>query len=253
MLLTSYRLGLPLTLALLAPACAGDDTSTSATSAGTGSTATTAATAASSDATTGTSAETSAGTSTATTDATTTGSTTGTSAATTGTSTSGTTGAEICHFGGTGESGGSQSPWLEVYHGGMPLQDGLVFGLSCGFQGFYMFELDPYFGGFDLDDEFVSFAVTMDVEGYNLNPDGHFYSIADLTLYIGCDIFDGQSYFLPILPPDGIPDLLVLDGLPATVSVALHPDGGGDDVVVAAAVTLKVAPDDSWQICGYMP
>lgn len=178
-----------------------------------------------------------------------------TSAATATTSTSAaTTGSEICHIGGTGESGGAPGPWLELLHHDLPVIDGLVLSIECGFQGYYMLALVPYFGGFNPDGVFVSLSVVMDVPGHNTNPDGHFFSDDDLQFYIGCAIPDGSDpCIIAILPPDDITDVTTLNGLTGTLSVTLHPDGGGPDVQVGADVLIASIPDASWRFCGGVP
>ncbi|MEZ4453592.1 MAG: hypothetical protein R3B09_29320 [Nannocystaceae bacterium] len=237
---------------LCAPlACAGDDSSdTSASSTST-------STSASTDATT-TGEDTTAATGTATTMTTTTDATSTTMSTSSTTSTTSTTsestststgGLELCHFGSTGDSGGSQSPWLEVYNHGIEVADGETVSLECGLQGLFMFALTPYFAGYTPDDEFADFTVVMDVEGYNLNPDGHFYSFDHVSFYMGCEQSDGGvGYIIPVIPPDTIADPSVLDGLPASITVTLHPDVG-DDVTIAAMVTLAAKADSDWEFC----
>lgn len=176
-----------------------------------------------------------------------------TGAATTAT-TDATTGPAICHIGGTGESGGAPGPWLELLHHDLPVVDGVTLSIECGFQGYYMLALIPYFGGFTPDDVFVSLSVVMDVPGHNTNPDGHFFSDDDLQFYIGCALPDGNDpCIIAILPPDDVTDITTLDGLTGAVSVTLHPDGGGPDVQVGADVLIASIPDASWRFCGGVP
>jgi hypothetical protein len=244
------------TLLALAPllvlgGCAGDNgtasesASTGSTSTGGGSTSESSTTEATTDAT----ATSTSGGETTTTDPTT---TTDATTTTTSTSTS-TTGFEVCHFGGTGESGGSVDPWLEVTYKGELLSDGITLDLECGLQGLFMLELVPYFGGFELDDETVLFDVVVDIDGFNDNPDGHFYSVEGLPFYVGCDVFDGGvAYVLPIIPPDIIDDLVALDGAQGEVTVTMYPDGG-DPVTVMNTVKVGAVADEMWEFCGYMP
>jgi hypothetical protein len=230
----------PRALIALAPlvlllACQGDD---SATTQGTAGTATsTSSTAAQTTATTEDSA-------TQTTDGTATAATTTTTSETTTT-----TGEELCHYGSSGDSGGSAAPWLEVEHKGAPVLDGSVLDLECGLQGLFMFELIPYFGGFEPDGEIVTLSIVVDVDGHNINPEGHFYSAADFNFYIGCDVFDGGiAYILPIIPPDALDDLTQLDGLEADIAVTLHPKDAAP-VVVQATAKLRVQPQEGWDFC----
>ena len=151
----------------------------------------------------------------------------------TGTSASSTGGEAYCGF-----DEGAMSPFLELtVLGGGALTDGATWPLECGGQGLWMFGLYPLVGGWDPMATNITFTLSVDVEGYNINPEGHFFSGQD-GYYIGCEILDGGvTGVVPVLPPDGIADLSVLDGLPATVHVEL--DGGGTPLTVDAAVTLS--------------
>jgi len=240
---------------LTLPACAGDDGPGSAgevtSSGGTSQTATvsTSAPSSSSEGPTGSSA------SMTMTEGTTTITATTTSTDPTATETgSTTTGLEICHFGGTGESGGSRDPWLELTHKGVAVEDGVAVGLECGLQGLFMLEFVPYFGGFELEDEYVSLSMTVDVDGYNVNPDGHFYSAEELSFYVGCEVFDGGiSYIIPVIPSDTIDDLAALDGAAGQISMTMTPDGGGAPVTVESTFTIAAQVDEMWEFCGYAP
>jgi len=233
--------------------CAGDssasvgETMTSGASAGTTEDSSTGSTSTASQTSEGTGESSGAGTD-GTTSA---GTSAGTSPPTTGTTTSG---LEICHFGTTGGSGGSSDPWLEVAHHGTIVEDGIMLDLECGVQGLFMLELIPTFGGFEPDDLTVAIDMTVDVDGFNLNPDGHFYTIEELPFYIGCDVFDGGvGYILPVIPPDTIEDITELHGAEGQLSVTLYPDGGGDPVTVDSTFTINVEVDEMWEFCGYAP
>lgn len=224
--------------------CAGDDVGT-ATQGSSGSTSS--ASAATDDAT----SEGTSGAETGSTGASTSASSTTTTGATTTETSGSTTGEELCHFGSTGDSGGSVEPWLELTHKGEQLSDGATVGLECGLQGLFMLELVPYFGGFEPAGESVIFDIVVDVDGFNENPDGHFYSTEDYYFYVGCESFDGGvGYILAIIPPDTIPDLAVLDGAAAEVTVTMHPDGA-EPVVVSHTVTLSAAADENWEFCEF--
>ena len=123
---------------------------------------------------------------------------------------------------------------------GNPLTAGSTLPLECGGQGLFMFGLYPSFGGF---------TPAADVDGYNTNPDGHFFSADPSSYYVGCEPLDGGvSGVVPIFPLDSLTDLGVLDGLPAALHVVLHtPDG---DLVRDLAVTLSVVEDNTWSFCG---
>lgn len=231
--------------------CAGDDSATTAetmTSGAVTSAATTEDSTGSTAASTSSSSATSEGTGEST------ESTEGTTTAETTTTEGTTTGLELCHFGTTGGSGGSTDPWLELDHHGTPVEDGVTLGLECGLQGLFMLELVPTFGGFEPDDEYVSIGMTVDVDGFNVNPDGHFYSVDELSFYIGCDVFDGGvSYILAVIPPDTIEDLAELHGAEGQLSVTLYPDGGGDPVTLDRTFTINAEVDEMWEFCGYAP
>lgn len=156
-------------------------------------------------------------------------------APTTGPGTSATTGSgeQYC-----GINVDAKEPYLQLgVFGGETLADGVVWAIECGGQGSWMFGLYPSFGGWDPMSTSVSFSVTVDVAGFNNNPEGHFFS-GGVGYYVGCEILDGGvTGVIPVLPGDEIADLSVLDGLPATVHVEI--DGGGTPLAVDAMVTLK--------------
>jgi hypothetical protein len=124
--------------------------------------------------------------------------------------------------------------------GGMPLVDGVVWPLECGAQGLWMFGLYPSVGGWDPPPpESLGVMVEVDVEGYNTNPAGHFYSAQD-SYGLRCSeegSAGGVLGVLPVFPPDELPDLSVLDGLPAHVRVTEL--DSGKDLTVEAMVTLS--------------
>jgi hypothetical protein len=218
---------------LAATACTNDssDSSTSATD----STATsTDATSTSGDATT---ASTTAATAT-TTDAPTT------------TDSSNTTGAPAtyCH----GFEVDADAPFLSTYIlGGESLVDGAFWPLECGAQGLWMFGIYPSLGGWDPMSPDVTFTIEVDVEGYNNNPDGHFFS-GEVGYYIGCeDVLGGVLGVAPVFPPDELADLSVLDGLPAKVRVIVLADG--DPITVEAMVTLQAPADLVMMGCEFGP
>ena len=202
----------------------------------------------------GTSSETTAATdsTTAGTDSTTTGtatssgSDTGSDTGSTATPTSTGGAGEFC--GGWQGSDGELALTLADKDGNL-LMDGSTLPLECGGQGLFMFGLYPTFGGFTPASVNIEFSVTADVEGYNTNPDGHFYSVDPTGYYVGCEPLDGGvTGVLPVLPLDSLSDLKVLDGLPATMKVVLKAPGG--DIVRDLQVKLAVVEDASWSFCG---
>lgn len=183
-----------------------------------------------------------------------TGEATTTTATTTGepttgeTTSAGTTGepASYCH----GFDAGAAMPFLELHIlGGELLVDGTTLPLECGGQGLWMFGLYPGLGGWDPGADTIKFAVEVDVEGYNDNPAGHFFS-GDVPYYIGCEELEGGVFgVVPVLPPDTLADLSVLDGKPATVRVSVP--AGGQVLMAEASVTLS-APSELVQLgCGF--
>jgi len=237
--------------------CAGDDSATGGgtMASGTASAGTTgdSATGSTSTAQTseGTGESTGAGATMTTTMATTMATTTTTSTTSAGTTAATTSDLHICHFGTTG---GSTEPWLELAHHGIPVEDGITLDLECGLQGLFMLELVPTFGGFEPDDLDVLMDVKVDVDGFNLNPDGHFFNFEEFHFYIGCDVFDGAvGYILPVLLPDTLDDVTELHGAMGQLSVTLYPDGGGDPVTVESSFTINIEVGETWEFCGYSP
>jgi hypothetical protein len=170
---------------------------------------------------------------------------TGTSGATTTTqstdptteaTTQSTTGEPVgyCH----GFNVGASEKFLDLHvFGGELLVDGTTWPLECGGQGSWMFGLYPGFGGWDPGVDYLNFTIVVDVEGFNDNPDGHFFS-QEVGYYIGCeDVIGGVLGVAPVIPPDTLPDLSVLDGKPATVTVSIPADG--ETLTVTADVTLQ--------------
>jgi hypothetical protein len=124
--------------------------------------------------------------------------------------------------------------------------DGATLAAECGGQGSLMVAIFPHFGGFMPDSDAVAFDVVLDVEGFNLNPGGHFFSTAKHSHQINCaqehdTYYGGYSYsFIPMFPPDAIPDINAIDGKPGHLHLTLHaPDGEQQfdaDVVMAADI-----------------
>lgn len=170
---------------------------------------------------------------------------------------------EASSSGGSGESSGTGGaawcygweesdapPWLELENKAMqPLTGGATLPLECGGQGTFMFGIYPRFGGFEPAGDLLDFDLVVDVEGFNDNPEGHFYSAAPVSYYVSCEqILGGVVGVLPVFPFDNLADLAALDGKPATLHVVMHAPGG--DVVVDTDAVLSVVKDDSWTFCG---
>lgn len=146
---------------------------------------------------------------------------------------------------------GAASPFLEMrLKDGTAIADGLTWPLECGGQGFWMFGLYPSLGGWDPGSNDAIFSITVDVEGFNTNPDGHFYSNTMEYYYIGCEQTDGGVVgVIGVLPPDGIADLALLDGKMATVHVEIS--GGGQLLGADATMTLSAPAAQVMQGCGF--
>ena len=155
-----------------------------------------------------------------------------TTGAPTGTGSSSSGGEGYCDF-----NEGAQVPFLKLNSVKGPLDEGATWPLECGGQGLWMFGIYPVVGGWDPMSMNITFSVVVDVEGFNTNPAGHFFS-GPVGYYIGCeDLIGGVTGVVPVLPPDDLVDLAALDGLPATVHVEI--DGGGTALVVDTTVILS--------------
>lgn len=142
------------------------------------------------------------------------------------------------------------APYLVLHdRDGNELSPGGTLPLECGGQGQFMFGVYPTFGGFTPPGDIIDFKLVVDVDGFNNNPEGHFYSADPVGYYISCDpILGGVSGVLPVFPFDNLDDLTALDGKPAHVQVTLP--AGDVPVVVDVDVVLAVVKDDSWGFCG---
>ena len=150
---------------------------------------------------------------------------------------------------------GPDEPWFTLAQFGTALESGGDVAVECGFQGFFMIEIAPSLGGFVPTDSSVPFSVTLDVEGFNLGPDGHF-AAGDFNIYVACCEDDGYGscYYLThtfqLFPPDGIPDLSVIHGAPATLTVTMDTVDG--QVTQELDVSMWAMEQDmEWQYCGY--
>jgi hypothetical protein len=103
---------------------------------------------------------------------------------------------------------------------------------------------DPHIGGFEPPDDSVELEITVDVDGANVGPAGHFFQDLGADFTVDCsdipDDFYGSgggyvSDFIPVFPPDSIP-IADIAGKSGTLHVTLHaPDG---DIKLDAVVTL---------------
>ena len=143
------------------------------------------------------------------------------------------------------------APFLALYdYQHAELGEGVTLPLECGGQGSWMFGLYPELGGYEPTGDSVVFDLTVDVDGYNINPAGHFFS-GEVYYYVGCDdILGGVLGVVPILPPDELPDPAVLDGLTAKVHVEL--DAGGQLVSFDATMPLSAPPELTEDGCMFL-
>ncbi len=124
--------------------------------------------------------------------------------------------------------------------------DGSPLQAECGGQGTLMIPIYPKFGGFEPDGDSVTFDVILDVQDFNLNPNGHFFETTGHVHEIECSqeedtYYGGYSYsFIPIFPPDAIPDINAVDGKPGLLKLTLHTPQGDvpfeADIVIAAEI-----------------
>ena len=226
---------------LLVLACTPADT-TDTTAAGT----TTAADSTSAAASTSSAATTSVDPTTGDDPATTAPSTT-TTADTTDAATDATTGEPGFCWGWNGADG---PPYMDLHDkDGNLLTSGSPLPLECGGQGSFMFGLYPTFGGFTPTGDILEVALVVDVDGFNDNPEGHFYSADPVAYYVACDDVIGGVYgVIPVFPFDNLGDLMALDGQPAQIHLTVPT--GDEPLAVDLDVVLSVTPDDSWSFCG---
>jgi hypothetical protein len=140
------------------------------------------------------------------------------------------------------------APFLSLYIlGGEMLADGVLWPLECGPDGQWMFGLYPSLGGWDPMGDDVTFDVAVDVEGFNTDEAGHFFS-GEVGYHIGCEEpFASHLGVTPVYPPDSVTDLEQLDGKAAEVRVTVL--AGGKTLVVEATATLSAPSDAVVQGC----
>jgi len=149
---------------------------------------------------------------------------------------------------------GPAEPWfsLETFNRASPLQDGDDLAVQCGFQGAFMIPFDASLGGFEPTGDSVRFQITLDVEGFNVGPNGHFAQ-STIDLFVGCcnssyGCYYQTTYFI-VFPPDIIDDPSVVHGLPGKLSVNMDIPQG--DVLQEVDVTMWARPGPDWDICSY--
>lgn len=162
--------------------------------------------------------------------------------------------AKYCGLGTTGDSGGVDGPWLELYHRGAEVTDGAELNVTCGGQGAAMVQVDPVMGGFDPGGDNAFLDVQFSVQGFNFGFGGFFYSNPEQPIYVACreddSGYDGgglpDDALLMLLPDDVSGNPSVLDGELGELRVVLDADGQPVEKIVS--VTLR-APEGF--VCGY--
>ncbi len=156
-----------------------------------------------------------------------------------------------------GLSEGPEQPWFSLAQFGMPLEPGGELAVECGFQGFFMVEIRPTLGGFIPTSDSVNFEVTLDVEGYNQGPNGHF-AVDDFNIYVACcdddEPYNYDCYYLiktfQLFPPDSIDDLSVIHGAPAQLEVTMNtPQGPISQTLDVSMWAMELG--DEWQFCSF--
>lgn len=158
------------------------------------------------------------------------------------------TGVSYCH----GFQVAAAMPFLSLYRlGGEPLVDGSSWPIECGSDGAWMFGLYPSLGGWDPMTDDLRFTVEVDVDGFNVDTSGHFFS-AEVDYHIGCDNpFAGLLGVAPVSLPTAVTEPTQLDGKPATVRVTVL--AGDMELQVEASVSLSAPPDVVLQGCAPFP
>jgi hypothetical protein len=151
---------------------------------------------------------------------------------------------------------GPDEPWFTLRQAGTQLNNNSDLELECGFQGFFMIEIDPRLGGFVPSGDTVPFSVTLDVDGFNLGPNGHF-ATGSFNIYVACcepEEYEYDCYYntttFQLFPPDAIVDLSVIHEAPAQLSVTMNTPLG--PVTQQLDVQMWALEQNmNWQYCGY--
>ncbi|MEM7156294.1 MAG: hypothetical protein AAF799_25800 [Myxococcota bacterium] len=146
----------------------------------------------------------------------------------------------------------SETPFFVLRHGGsdLPPADATL-RLVCGGQGSFMIDFRVDVGGVNPAGEEVNFGLTLDVEGFNVGPGGHFFDNPAYPVYVGCEENDGGlsvNNRIIVFPPDEIADLTVLDGATMTLNARMTADDGSQIEFDATGIVSSVQ-DDSWGCC----
>ena len=143
----------------------------------------------------------------------------------------------------------AEGPWLALEHQGAPLVDGGALRVECGFQGLYMFEVRPVFGGFTPSGVHVYFAYSLDIDGENDGPEGHYQISNHYPIYVGCEPGEhgAVTTFLMILEESQV-DLEALDGRGGRLRVEMQAPGGPVAAEVRFVIDAPMGQD--WSACG---
>lgn len=142
----------------------------------------------------------------------------------------------------------ADGPWIELQHLEAPLVDGADLAVECGFQGLYMFEIVPVFGGFTPQSDHVYFDYYLDIDGENDGPMGHYTLSQHYPIFVGCETeeHDPLRSFRIILEAAQA-DLELLDGRPAHFHVDMSAPGATVSADVDVVISAPVGQD--WAFC----
>jgi hypothetical protein len=173
------------------------------------------------------------------------GEATGTTVGATGSATGATSELAVsyCH----GFQVAAEAPFLSLYIvGGEVLSDGAAWPIECS-EGRWMFGIYPSLGGWDPKADEVKFTVEVDVDGFDLDGAGHFFS-DEVDYHIGCDDpWAGLIGVAPVYLPESVTDPGQLDGKQAKILVTVL--AGDMELRAEAAVTLSAPRDVLLQGC----
>lgn len=138
--------------------------------------------------------------------------------------------------------------WIELQHKDAPLLDGSPLAVECGFQGLYMFEIVPLFGGFTPLSDHVYFDYYLDIDGENDGPMGHYTLAQHYPIFVGCETEEHDPlHSFRIILEAAQADLELLDTRPAHFHVDMTtPDG---TVSADVDVLISAPKGQDWAFC----
>jgi hypothetical protein len=129
---------------------------------------------------------------------------------------------------------GAEEGWIEIGWGldvFTPFEEGGPFPIYRGTQGLYMFTMPIRGGGFPLPPDPSDFThpdipmldVWLDIEGYEVTPDGHFIEYTDYPVPFDIDLSAGGTYeYVSVwMVISETTDPAALEGLPAQLHAEL--------------------------------